>query len=684
MDDMSEGRKTCLICSCENTMPLDANALSAALGSEVGTIHSHLCRSQLSAFEAALEGDGPVLVACTQEAPLFIEVAEEHDSEGKVSFANIRENAGWSSEADNAAPKIAALLEAAQFETRPARLKSIESDGLCLVYGSGQPALEAAQMLSSRLSVTLLLSDDEDIHLPRTWDVPVYRGDITSATGSFGGFELTVDNYAAVMPSSREAPSLVMVRNNAQTQCSLILDLSGNSPLFAGHTHRDGYQRVDAGDPAGVLRAVIELSDMVGEFEKPIYVDYNGETCAHSRSQKAGCSKCLDVCPAGAISDAGDTVFIDSGICGGCGSCHSVCPTGSISYQYPVRTDTIARTQAILRAYNNAGGTNAVLLVHGEPFGGDLIAAMARYGDGLPANVVPVSLHAPTMVGHVEMASWIASGAQQIVFVCDPAQENELGGLKAELDLANTILSGLGLAEESRCNIVCNADPDVIATQLAALPELKTLQPGTFEALGGKRDVARLAFARLYDLSPDKPDLITLPQNAPYGRVEIDQEACTLCMSCASACPASAIIDTPGEPTLRFTESACVQCGLCVSTCPENALSLVPQLNLAPNAMQPITLYQEEPFHCIVCDTPFATKSTISRITEQLAGKHSMFADGDQAQILKMCETCRVEAQANSSNDPFAASGRPRVRTTEDYIEAERGNLTAKDFLIED
>ena len=30
-----------------------------------------------------------------------------------------------------------------------------------------------------------------------------------------------------------------------------------------------------------------------------------------------------------------------------------------------------------------------------------------------------------------------------------------------------------------------------------------------------------------------------------------------------------------------------------------------------------------------------------------------------------------------------AASG-PRVRTTEDYIEAEKGNLTADDFLIDD
>ncbi len=681
---MSEGQKTCLICNCEKTMPLDAKVLSKALGHEVETIHNHLCRSQLSSFEAALGQDTAILVACTQEAPLFREIAEENGKEDAVSFVNIRENAGWSSEAGRAAPKIAALLEAAQFEARPARLKSIQSDGLCLVYGAGQQAVEAAQLLSAHLSVTLLLSDDEDIHLPPTGEVPVYRGSITSAEGSFGEFQLTVDKYAAIMPSSRETLSFTMARDGAQTQCSLILDLSGKTPLFTGHQRRDGYRHVDPKDPAAVLRAIIGLSDMVGDFEKPIYVDYNAETCAHSRSQITGCSKCLDVCPAGAIADAGDHVAIDSGICGGCGSCHAVCPTGSISYQYPDRSDTISRTQSILGAYHRAGGEHTVLLVHGEPFGTDLIGAIARYGEGLPANVIPVPFHAPTMAGHVEMTSWLASGAHHIVFLCDPAQDQELEGLKAEIGLTSAIMSGLGLAQEPRCSIISESDPDRVADQLNMLPDQEALQPGSFNAIGGKRNIARLAFSKLHELSPQKPDTIALPENAPYGRVEIDQEACTLCMSCASACPASAIIDTPGEPTLRFVESACVQCGLCVSTCPESALTLVPQLNLAPNAMQPITLYQEEPFHCIVCDTPFATKSTIERISQQLAGKHSMFADGERTKILQMCENCRIEAQANSDNDPFATSNRPRVRTTEDYIEAERGNLTARDFLIED
>ena len=61
-----------------------------------------------------------------------------------------------------------------------------------------------------------------------------------------------------------------------------------------------------------------------------------------------------------------------------------------------------------------------------------------------------------------------------------------------------------------------------------------------------------------------------------------------------------------------------------------------------------------------------------------------MFEDEERSNLIKMCENCRVEAQANSTNDPFSAGTRPRPRTTEDYLEAEKGNLTAKDFLIDE
>jgi len=681
---MTQGNRACLVCNCEKTMPLDAEKLSAALGRDVGTIQTQLCRSQLQNFEDKLDGTDQLLVACTQEAPLFQEVADDHGKGDRVHFVNIRENAGWSADAKDATPKIAALLRASDYESKPAQLKSIKSDGMCLVYGSGQQAFEAAKLLSARLSVTLLLSDDEDFMLPSYGDIPIYRGDIAKAEGSFGGFSITVNNYAPLMPSSRDKLTFVMARDGAASTCSLILDLSGKAPLVTGHAHRDGYKRVDAGDPAAVLRAVLELSDMVGEFEKPLYVDTNPDICAHARSRITGCTKCLDVCPAGAISEAGDHVLVDSGICGGCGSCHAVCPTDSITYRYPRREDLIGKVQAMLSAYAEAGGQKPALLMHDETSGGELISAMARFGRGLPANVLPAPMHAATALGHVEMTALIASGAQRIVVLANPNRLDELDGLRTETALANHVLASLGLSDGEPVQIVAEADPDTVETALWDAAPSAPMPAVSFTPVGNKRDIARMAFAKLHEQAPAKPEVIALPATAPYGRVEIDRDACTLCMACTSACPTGAIMDTPGEPKLRFTESACVQCGLCVKTCPENALSLEPRLNFMPSVMQPITLYEEEPFECVVCGKPFATRSTIDRIKGQLAGKHSMFADSARSRMIEMCENCRLEAMANSEDDPFSAKPRPRTRTTDDYLNAKSNGLTADDFLRED
>ena len=673
-----------LLCNCEKTLPLDAAKLSAVLGRDIGVIHTQLCRSQLEQFEGALASSDDVLVACTQEAPLFQEVADEQGKGEAARFINIREMAGWSAEAGEATAKIAALLKTADFEVKPAQLKSISSDGMCLVYGAGQQALETAKLLADKLSVTLLLSDDEDLVLPPAAEIPIYRGDITTVEGSFGAFSIKVNNYAPLMPSSRDRLNFMMARDGATSTCSLILDISGKTPLVTGHTHRDGYKRVDPGDPAAVLRAVIALSDMAGEFEKPLYVDYNRDICVHSRSKITGCSKCLDSCPAGAIVEAGDTVQINSGICGGCGSCHAVCPTGAIAYRYPRREDIIGKAQVMLQAYGEAGGKMPVLLLHDETFGTEMISAMARFGRGLPASMLPISMYEVTAIGHVEMAALLASGVCKIFVLANPVKSEELDGLKAEADLANHVISRLGFGDEARIEIVTDADPAQLETALWCPAPSSAISKGGFAPVGSKRDIARVAFAKLHDNAPDKPELIELPAKAPYGRVAIDQAACTLCMSCTSACPTGAMMDTPDEPKLRFAESACVQCGLCVNTCPENALSLDARLNFTSAAMQSVTLYEEIPFDCIVCGKPFATKSTINRISAQLVGKHAMFADNSRARLIQMCEDCRVEAMANSADDPFPSRPRPRIRTTEDYLAARDENLTVDDFLKDD
>ena len=323
-------------------MDIDGAKLCSKLG-EKGPlkVHTNLCRTEVAVFNQALENGEPLLVACTQEAPLFRELAEESASTTDLSFVNIRERAGWSQAKSKTIPKIAALLKEAAYRAKPAGMTTIKSDGICLIYGKGEEALEVARQLNNRLSVTLLLKDSEDLTPPAVAAFPIYRGEIAGVKGHFGDFEIIVDKYAPIVPSSKSSLEFQMARDGAASQCSLIFDMTGDTPLISSHARRDGYFHVDTSKPGAVAQAMFDISDMVGEFEKPIYVTYDETLCAHSRSNKVGCSQCLDICPASAIEPDGDTVLIDPVICGGCGSCSSVCPTGAVSYDYPDRLSLI-------------------------------------------------------------------------------------------------------------------------------------------------------------------------------------------------------------------------------------------------------------------------------------------------------------------------------------------------------
>src|SRR5512132_167737 len=109
---MAERPRTILICSCEDTMPLDGEAARRAChGAEV-IEGRQLCRAELDRFRKAAIVGGAVTVACTQEAPLFSEVAGEIEGAAAPGFVNIRETSGWSKDAAKAGAKMAALIAA--------------------------------------------------------------------------------------------------------------------------------------------------------------------------------------------------------------------------------------------------------------------------------------------------------------------------------------------------------------------------------------------------------------------------------------------------------------------------------------------------------------------------------------------------------------------------------------------
>jgi len=663
---MAERPRTILICSCEDTMPLHGEAVRrACTGTQVAE-GRQLCRAELERVKQAAAAGGPITIACTQEAPLFGEVAADN---AELSFVNIRETAGWSKDAHAAGPKMAALLAAAIEPTPDYPFVALNSEGVTLLYGADERVLEAAELLKDHLDLTVLIKPGATIAPPRVTEFPVVRGFIRAAKGALGNFDITVDDFATPNPSSRDVLTFGPPRNGAVSRCDILIDLTGGAPLFPAHDLRDGYLRADPGDPSALLRLALKARELTGSFDKPRYITFREDLCAHSRSQIVGCRRCLDLCPTGAIAPNGDHVAIDPQICAGCGQCAAACPTGAAAYALPAADALLRKLRTLLTTYREAGGIQAVVLFHDGEHGSELIDALARYGDGLPENALPVQVNEVTQVGLEAIAASFAYGAVAVRFLTRAKPRHDLAGLQKTIALSAPILNGLGFAGV-RVSTIETDDPDALGAALHDIGAMDaTAKPAAFIAVGGKREVVRLALRELHAAAPQQVDIVPLPEGAPFGTVEVNVGGCTLCLSCVSACPTGALSDDPEKPMLRFAEDACVQCGLCKATCPEKVIGLKPQIDFRAATAMSRVIKQEEPAECIRCGKAFGVKSSVERVVAKLEGKHWMFKDSKKRlDVIRMCEDCRVVVMAEEQFDPFGAPARPPVRTTEDYL----------------
>ncbi|RLJ59921.1 4Fe-4S dicluster protein [Litoreibacter meonggei] len=640
--------KKLILCDCLGSQAVDVDAISKGSGLACSKLYTSLCVDQID--EAAKEiSQGDIIIACQQERQRFEELADELDTD-TPGFVDLRDRAGWGE--GNAASKMAALAAEAALSIPMGKSIDVISEGTCLIVGDGA-ALQAAADLCDMLAVTVLLSDADEVPTDRRFDCVV--GSLHSATGALGGFTVKFNGLRQITPGGRGAFTLSDPQDGAMSDCDVILDLSGSPAMFPAPEKREGYLRADPTHAPSVAKAVLAASQLVGTFEKPLYVRLEPTLCAHSRAEQPACSNCLNVCPTGAITSAGEHVTIDPMICAGCGSCSAVCPSGAISYDAPSVETVFRRLTTLSTTYRDAGGQNARLLVHDGSFGMEMISLAARFGRGLPSHVIPLEIDALSGFGHAEMLAGLACGFGHIDILLSPKTEWDV--IEAEAALAKA------LANTEAIQLMQPADPDALTDYLYG----ETTAPVTCEPIlpmGTRRQVARLAAKAL---QPDT-EIVELPENAPYGAVLVDTDACTLCLSCVSLCPSGALGDNPDMPQLRFQEDACLQCGLCSNICPENAITLQPQMDLTDAAFNQRVLHEEEPFACIECGGLFGVKSTVEKITEKLAGNHPMFATSDAAKMIQMCDNCRIQAQYHSQDNPFQGGERPRVRTSEDYF----------------
>lgn len=545
--------------------------------------------------------------------------------------------------------RLAALSVLRSADHAPTSVVSYDSRGHVLIVTGEEPDLGVVQRVQAAGMKCSLLVGRPAAARASLGEGP---GNTDLLSGRVAGFSGHLGEFRVILGQDPDLADAAKLAGLGDRGFDLVLDL-GPEKLVTQEVLPLGYFAPTT--PAQVEEAIEALPDFVGEFDKPKFFKLDPSICAHTSRGIVGCTRCLDVCPATAIISAAESVEVDPYLCQGVGACTTVCPTGAITYVFPRVSDLLDGLRRALHRYHDEKGTRPALIFHDDEEGRRWLGKTA---DSLPEYLIPVEVE---NVGSVGMDAWLsclAYGAHHVfLLAAEGTVEGVATAIRREVTVANTILRAMGypasvslLAPENESRIVDLMSAD-IGKQLTP--------PAGFAAFDEKRTTLRLALDHLHEHAPKSRKSVALDAGAPFGRVKVDRQACTLCMSCAAVCPSAALTDGGGLPRLLFTERNCVQCGMCETACPEDAVEIEARFLFdAQQRDRARVMHEEEPFNCVKCGKPFSTQSMISKIREKLGG-HWMYQDPAQVRRLEMCDNCRIEDiyLAGGGMDPYDKPG---------------------------
>ncbi len=520
----------------------------------------------------------------------------------------------------NAEAKQQAITAITKIHITPTNIVSYKSLGFVLIIcKSIQQTQQIVKHLNTKFKLHYLLQPQSKTDSAA---VNITYGNLIAINGYLGEFEIKIliNNKTKYLTANKEKKCF-----------DIIIDLVNNIKLapvtpFGYYSLSENFNNLDT---------FTQINQFIGIFDKPKFFNLNTLLCIHSRNKTELCQRCINFCPAEAISSEGDYVKVNPNLCHGCGTCSSVCPTGAISYAYPTIKDNAKKIYTLINTYLAYHGKKTQLLFYTE-VNKKLLPPLENY-------ILPLTSEE---IGYLDLEIFLYAfclGVENIIIHCLDEPKQTIKSLNKQIDITHKILQSLGYKHLNKFIILST---DIIQTTNNNITPLsKTI--GLLN-LSNKRD---RIFAITDFLYKHKQTITTLSQcdfdlidDVYFGEVIIDKKLCTLCMACASICPTQALTSgNINKPIINFQENLCVQCSLCINSCPEQAMQLNSRLifNYEKRTQHRI-LNQDKPFKCVDCGKIFGSHQVIQKMIEKLKD-HSMFTEGKINNLTK-CENCRVKA----------------------------------------
>jgi MinD superfamily P-loop ATPase len=379
---------------------------------------------------------------------------------------------------------------------------------------------------------------------------------------------------------------------------------------------------------SSIEEVIQTLKQNISSYSYKKFTTYDQNICQYHGRREEICSKCEEVCPTVAITkdDKTKTLGFSQIDCHGCGGCISVCPSGAIDYA-PTNKESLFEMSKFYKE------THPLII----PEKMNMLSLDIPLKEG----VLPFAVEGEKFLHEASLLTLLQISGSQVIFYSDFISKGTGDVIR--------ILNDIYQKKYGKDAVLVAMDIEELEL---ALKEVSFVEDSYFNFNQDTLKKREIFSHRLQKLvGNENLGVVTTGEHVHYGKVEVKEVNCTLCLVCVGACNVGALIADAKDNTLRLNPSLCTSCGYCEVSCPEKDCLTIKRdiIELEPSWFKDNVLAQDKLFACVECGKEFATSKSIAKIAAMMAPIFS--SDPVKERSLYCCADCKPKIMMQSYFD---------------------------------